>query len=309
MLSYTTGRQGGARYGPDGTRQDDLLLSPSQPRAAPSRIRNGGYISGRHGAQFDEDGIDRAPLRPEDSNSVAGGSDYTYQGRPLGGIAPGDSASANGQTRASGMRGRGGAATTAGPDGEDDDSRSSNRGEHSMHNDAPNGGSRVGTDSGALSEWQRKAQALLDSSENLRFQGFKGRQDWLSEAQKNRDNLEIGFHKLDAVDQSECLSLLNSINERLNDEKVEQVGGGRTVGPPHEPSRVNDHQEKGNVGSSTVTADRQNGPQYTRKESTLSPRDPPLSPLGRSTQGGLFSRPVEPNSGQEHDRRGTCPDH
>jgi hypothetical protein len=188
--------------------------------------------------KYDERGIPSAQLRLGDSASVAG-QDYD-EGMPRQDIVPGDSRSAMGQTLASGMNNGGGAATTVGPNGSGGLlDRSGNRGEQGMHNDAPNDGSRIGTNPGAVLEWQTKATALDNSGKNLQSKGKKERQDWLFHARRDRDDLAQEYYIMDAIGQSDCMSLMMSINT-LVDRQIAEQGDDLPVGVSQEPSGVND---------------------------------------------------------------------
>jgi hypothetical protein len=256
--------------------------------------------------KYDERGIPSASLRLGDSASVAG-QDYD-EGMPRQDIVPGDSRSAMGQTVASGMNNRGGAAPIPGPGDEGGHSQySGNRGE--QNHEAPNDGPRVGTDPRAVNEWQTKAEALLASCVNIESQGKKERQDWLFNAKKNWSGLTEDFHKMTIVDQGTCMPLLRSVNTKLDRLGVEQVGDGRPEEASQEPSGMNNHQEKGNVGEQGAptrsTGLRDDQQDASNEGSSLRPREPPLSPSVRSTQERQSGRPPGPNQ----EKKGTWPTH
>jgi hypothetical protein len=268
--------------------------------------------------KYDESGIPLAPLRVGDSASVAG-QDYD-EGMPRQDIVPGDSRSAMGQTLASGMNNGGGAATTVGPNGSGGlFDRPDNRGEQSMHNDAPNDGSRVGTNPRAVLEWQAEAGALRGSCEKLDFLLGKERQDWLSDAEEKRRDLATRFHAMDTVGQGKCMPLMRLINTLLDRQGVEQVGDGRPVEASQEPSGMNDPLKKGNAeeGAPEQIRDSPTGPEDSRDDqqndrnerSTPHPGKRPLSPSGQSTTPSDRQSPEHNNDPNPPRKRGRWPNH
>jgi hypothetical protein len=231
-------------------------------------------------------------------------------------IVPGDSRSAMGQTLASGMNNGGGAATTVGPNGPGGlFDRPGNRGEQGMHNDAPNDGSRIGTNPRAVKEWQTEANALYDSRDKLKFLVRKERQGWLLDAEKNQNDLATRFDAMDTVDKSDCMSLMNAINTLLDRQGAGQVGDDRPVG---QPSRVNDYQHKGNVGEEGVPGqmgDSPRGPTNPRDDqhdprtagSTPHSGKRPLSPSGQSTTRFDGQSPEHNNDAKPPQKRGRWP--
>jgi hypothetical protein len=277
------------------------MPSSSQSRA---RSRNGNrrYSNGRGREEYDEQGKPLAPLRLGDSASVAG-QDYD-EGMPRQDIVPGDSRSAMGQTVASGMNNGGGAAITVGPNGPGGlFNRPDSRGEQSMHDGAPNDGSRVGRNPRAVLEWQAEAGALRGSCEKLELLVGKERQDRLLDAEKRRDDLAPSFHAMDTDGQGKCMPLMRSINTLL-DRQIAEQRDDRPVGVSQEPSGMNDPLKKGNVGEEGKVKDFRTGP-APNEDNTLYSKSPPLSPFVRSTQEGQSGRP--PGTNQE--KKGTWPTH
>jgi len=232
--AYTSSRQGAPRYGPDATRQDALLSSASQSRAAQSHVgdirygndRNGGGYAyqpdrsraGRRQPTFDKYGIRNEPVAPDDSLSVAGRSDATYDSKKSKTIVPGDSVSAIGQTRALDIRSKRGSATRASYEGDEDNSQKSNS-QH-KHGDGPiddwvntsQGDQAFATDSNAVEDWQTSARAIVDSEKKENTKGAYDR--WYKTNRKTID-LKNRFNRLSTIDQGVCQPLLTEVEQVL----------------------------------------------------------------------------------------------
>jgi hypothetical protein len=160
-------------------------------------------------------------------------------------------------------------------------------------------------------EWKTKATALDNSGKNLQSKGKKERQDWLFHARRDRDDLAQEYYIMDAIGQSDCMSLMMSINT-LVDRQIAEQGDDLPVGVSQEPSGVNDYQQKGNLeekgalgetkASRTWSADRSDG-QRNDPDEDSAPR-PPLSALGRSKKAQPSQSP-ELNSRSNQERPGT----
>ena len=335
--SYATGRQGPAGLGPDGSRRGDRMLSASQSRTAPSRNGNvrfnedggdDGYDNApepsrakrrqsRGNILYDECGIRTDVLRPEDSNSVAGGSETTYASKRLGEIAPDDSASANGQTQASGRRGRRGPATAAGSDGQEEDFLLSNsparRGDGPVDNwvRTSQGAQAFASDQDAVKDWQTKAREIVDSSKDLASKTNQDRYDWWYKANMNKRNLETRFKKLSAIDQGVCQPLMTQVMQLVDDQKAGgQVEDGDTQGSSREPLREGFNEKENVLGENGPSGHKDDSlmeapdwgnerQEVSSQSSSSGQKGQPYSPGGRTIHGGQSSRPAKPTR-QEH---------
>jgi len=320
------------------------MLSSSQSRTAPSRNGNVQFTDGpvddgydyapeasrakrrqsRGNILFHERGIPTDVLRPKDSNSVAGGSETTYVSKRLDVVAPGDSASANGQTRASGTRGRRGPATAAGSDGQDDDSLLSNS--QARGGDGPvddwvgnsQGAQAFASDQNAVKDWQTKAREILDSSKDFASKNNQDRYEWWYKANIKKNNLEKRFKKLSAIDQGVCQPLMTEVMQLVDDEKA--VGeGGRDTGGTSRESLTGDIEEKKDILKDVsnikgASGQVKNSPagvteRKNRHEGITIDPEEPLSPAGRTVQGGQPSQHVEARQSPEPTRRGKWHNH
>jgi len=235
---YTSSRQGAPRYVSDGTRQDALLSSGSQSRAAQSRAgdirygndRNGdGSRAGRRHSTFDKYGIRNASVAPDDSLSVAGRSDATYDSKQCRTIVPGHSVSAIGQTRAPDIRSRRGPATADSHEGDEKNSQLSNS-QH-KHGDGPiddwvntsQGDQAFASDPKTVADWQKVARAIVDSEKNHPdSENTKGAYHrWYTTNAQTKD-LRNRFDRMSAIDRGVCKPLLTEVEQAL--ERLEAKG-------------------------------------------------------------------------------------
>jgi len=241
--AYTSSRQGAPRYGPDGTRQDALLSSASQSRAAQSRTgdvrygndRNGGghtyqpdrSRAGRRQSTFDKYGIRNDPVAPDDSLSVAGRTDATYDSKKSKTIVPGDSISAAGQTRALDLRSRRGPATADSHEGDEKNSQLSNS-QH-KHGDGPiddwvntsQGDQAFASDPKTVADWQKVARAIVDSEKNHPdSENTKGAYHRWYKTNSETNDLQNRFDRMSAIDRGVCQPLLTEILQVLDRQKA-----------------------------------------------------------------------------------------